>query len=78
MLGLFGTGLQAFHMDDAVVRAKRAMMAAAHRSCLLVNHQRFGRSALHVLADLTEFDAIIKSDVERYGKILRDAGITPQ
>jgi tripartite-type tricarboxylate transporter receptor subunit TctC len=25
-----------------------------------------------------EFDAIIKSDVERYGKILRDAGITPQ
>ena len=57
------SGLQAFHMDDAVVRAKRAMMAAAHRSCLLVNHQRFGRSALHVLADLTEFDAIITDDV---------------
>lgn len=56
------TGLQAFHMDDAVVRAKRAMMAAAGRSCLLVNHQRFGRSALHVLADLTEFDTIITDD----------------
>lgn len=52
-------GLQAFHMDDAAVRAKRAMMAAAERSVLLVNHQRFGRSALHVLADLAEFDAII-------------------
>lgn len=52
-------GLQAFHMDDAVVRTKRAMMTAAARSCLLVNHARFGRSALHVLADLSEFDAII-------------------
>lgn len=52
-------GLQAFHMDDAAVRAKRAMMAGAARSVLLVNHRRFGRPALHVLADLTEFDAII-------------------
>ena len=25
-----------------------------------------------------EFDAIIKSDTERYGKILKDAGINPQ
>lgn len=52
-------GLQAFHMDDAVVRAKRAMIAATERSVLLVNHARFGRSALHLLADLGEFDAII-------------------
>lgn len=55
-------GLQAFHMDEAVGRAKRAMMAAAGRRCLLVNHQRFGRPALHVLADLTEFDTIITDD----------------
>lgn len=55
-------GLQAFHMDDAVVRAKRAMMMAAGRCCLLVNHSRFGRSALHVLADLAEFDTIITDD----------------
>ena len=52
-------GLRAFHMDDNAVRAKRAMMHAAERSVLLVNHARFGRSALHALADLTEFDAII-------------------
>jgi DeoR/GlpR family transcriptional regulator of sugar metabolism len=56
------SGLQAFHMDDAVVRAKRAMMAGAARRCLLVNHSRFGRNALHVLADLTEFDTIISDD----------------
>jgi DeoR/GlpR family transcriptional regulator of sugar metabolism len=52
-------GLQAFHMDEPVVRAKRAMMAAAERRVLLVNHLRFGRSALHVLANLSDFDAII-------------------
>lgn len=52
-------GLQAFHMDDAAMRAKRAMISAAERSVLLVNHHRFGRSALHVLADLAEFSAII-------------------
>lgn len=53
------SGLQAFHMDDAAVRAKRAMINASERSVLLVNHRRFGRSALHLLAELTEFDAII-------------------
>lgn len=52
-------GCRAFHMDDEVVRTKRAMMNAAAQTCLLINHKRFGRSALHVLADLTEFDAII-------------------
>ncbi|WP_240544650.1 DeoR/GlpR family DNA-binding transcription regulator [Paracoccus sp. AK26] len=52
-------GLRAFHMDDAAVRAKRAMIAAADRAVLLVNHARFGRSALHMLADLSDFDAII-------------------
>ncbi|HIC66555.1 MAG: DeoR/GlpR family DNA-binding transcription regulator [Paracoccus sp. (in: a-proteobacteria)] len=53
------SGLRAFHMSDAVVGAKRAMMDAAQRRVLLVNHARFGRSALHELAGLAEFDAII-------------------
>ena len=46
-------------MDDAVVRTKKAMMASARRSCLLVHHQRFERTALHKLANLDEFDLII-------------------
>ena len=57
------SGLHAFHMDDTVVRAKRAMMQAAVRTCLLVNHKRFGRSALHMLAELSSFDAIITDDL---------------
>ena len=53
------SGLYAFHMDETVVRAKRAMMQAAEKSCLLVNRARFGRSALHVLAELTSFSAVL-------------------
>ncbi|PLW76463.1 DeoR/GlpR family DNA-binding transcription regulator [Cohaesibacter celericrescens] len=56
------SGLQAFHMDDNVVRAKVAMMAAASRKCLLVNHSRFDRTALHVLSELENFDCIITDD----------------
>ncbi|WP_102224777.1 DeoR/GlpR family DNA-binding transcription regulator [Acidimangrovimonas sediminis] len=52
-----GTGV--FHMDETVVRAKRAMMAAAARRCLVVNHTRFGHTALYKLADLEEFDHIV-------------------
>ncbi|MBW7056993.1 DeoR/GlpR family DNA-binding transcription regulator [Paracoccus bogoriensis] len=52
-------GLQAFHMDEDAVRTKRAMMRAAGASVLLVNHRRFGRSALHLLADLADFDVIV-------------------
>ncbi len=53
------SGTQAFHTDDNAVRAKRAMMQAAERRVLMVNHQRFGQLALHALADLGDFDAII-------------------
>lgn len=41
------------------MRTRRAMIDAATQSCLLINRKRFGRPALHVLADLTEFDALI-------------------
>lgn len=50
---------QAFHMDDDVVRSKRAMLNAAERSCLMIIHRRFDHVALHVFADLAEFDWII-------------------
>lgn len=52
-------GRLAYHMDDNVVRTKRAMISSASRKCLLVNHQRFGHTALHVMAQLSDFDTII-------------------
>ena len=53
------SGLEVFHMDDAVVRAKRIMIASSTKTYLLVHHSRFARTALHKLADLSDFDAII-------------------
>lgn len=52
-------GVEVFHMDETVVRAKAAMMAHAKTRCLLVNHRRFGQAALYKLADLASFDHII-------------------
>ena len=53
------SGRLAYHMDETVVRTKRAMMASSRQSCLLINNRRFGHTALHVLADLNEFDTVI-------------------
>ncbi|MGO8656736.1 hypothetical protein ACC771_13950, partial [Rhizobium ruizarguesonis] len=39
--------------------ALSVMIASSTRTCLLVNHQRIGHTALHVMADLADFDAII-------------------
>lgn len=53
------SGTSVFHMDENVVHTKRAMINAASSRVLLVNHSRFGQTALHRLADLSEFDHII-------------------
>lgn len=52
-------GGQVFHMDDDITRVKRLMMDGAARSVLLVNHLRFGHTALNLLADVAEFSDII-------------------
>ncbi len=53
------SGTTVFHMDEAVINSKRAMIASGTKTCLLVHHSRFARTALHKLADLSEFDAVI-------------------
>lgn len=53
------SGNQAYHMDSDVVRTKRAMLERAIKSCLMVAESKFNRVALHVLADLEEFDWVI-------------------
>jgi DeoR/GlpR family transcriptional regulator of sugar metabolism len=53
------SGRLAYHMDEVVVRTKRAMMAASRQSCLLINARRLGHTALHVMADLADFDTVI-------------------
>ena len=71
------SGIEVFHMDDSVVRTKRAMMASGTRRCLLVHHGRFDRTALHKLADLEEFEYIItdKAPSEAARRAMESAGL---
>ena len=49
----------AYHMDESVVRTKRAMLAASAHPCLMINGRRMGHTALYRLADLAEFRTIV-------------------
>jgi DeoR/GlpR family transcriptional regulator of sugar metabolism len=71
------SGNQVFHMDADVIRVKKAMLNAAVKTCLLVNHTRFDRVALHVLANLDDFDWVITDQVPEPNvqQQLVDAGI---
>lgn len=54
-------GRVCYHMDHDAVRIKRLMIEAGARAVLMADHAKFGRAALHRLADLTAFDAVITS-----------------
>lgn len=71
------SGTMAFHQDHEFVKIKRLMIEAGTRRYLLVDHQKFGRTALHQIADLRNFDAVITSAPldEEYQRPLNEAGI---
>ncbi|MBD8554861.1 DeoR/GlpR transcriptional regulator [Rhizobium sp. CFBP 8762] len=55
-------GDAAFHQDQEVVQSKRLMIRAARKRYLLVDHLKFGRSALHFLTGLDAFDAVLTGE----------------
>jgi DeoR/GlpR family transcriptional regulator of sugar metabolism len=59
------------------VQIKRQMVKSASRKYLLVDHGKFGRSALHFLTGLEAFDAVLTgSEVsEENTAALGDAGV---
>lgn len=52
----------AYQPDQDMAIAKRAMIAAAARRILLVDHTKFGRVALHRLAPLSDFHLVVTDD----------------
>lgn len=67
----------AYHQFCETVDTKSAMIRAASRSLLLVDHTKFTRRALHALAPLTAFDEVIvdAATPEEVRRDLRDRGV---
>ena len=52
----------AYHQFLETIETKRAMLDASNRKVLLADHSKFQRQALHALAPLKDFDAVIVDD----------------
>ncbi|SDM67260.1 DeoR/GlpR family DNA-binding transcription regulator [Allokutzneria albata] len=51
-----------YHQSQETVQVKRALLAAASRKVLLVDHTKFTRQGLYTLAPLTDFDLVLVDD----------------
>lgn len=49
----------AYHPNQQVVRVKKAMLAHSNRQFLLVDHTKFGKTALHEVAPLHTFERVL-------------------
>jgi DeoR/GlpR family transcriptional regulator of sugar metabolism len=52
----------AYHQEQEIVAIKRAMLRAAAKRILLIDHAKLGKTALHHLAPLADFDLIVVDD----------------
>jgi len=68
----------ACHQEQEIVLVKRAMLAAARTRVLLVDAAKLGRTALHRLAPLADFDLVLTDDQASADQVsaLREHGAT--
>jgi DeoR/GlpR family transcriptional regulator of sugar metabolism len=65
------SGGYAYHQEQEIVLVKRAMMRAAERSVLMVDHTKFDRAALHRVAPLRDFGVVL-TDAQASPEALRE------
>jgi DeoR/GlpR family transcriptional regulator of sugar metabolism len=67
----------AYHQEQEIVAVKRAMLRAATKSILLIDHFKLGKTALHQLALLSDFDLVVVDDgIDAAGRrVLEDAKV---
>lgn len=73
-------GLSMFTQDEAVLRAKQAMIEIARKRILLVDESKFHFSALNHVADLSVFDVVLISGTVEPSiiQLMRDGGVKLQ
>ncbi|MGY0491122.1 DeoR/GlpR family DNA-binding transcription regulator [Streptomyces sp. WG-D5] len=69
-----------YHQSQEAILVKRALLEAAQRRILLVDHTKFRKRALHRVAPLSDFDLVIVDDriPEPELEHLRDEGVSVQ
>ena len=67
-----------YHQDQRVVMTKRAMINAAQRRVLLMDHTKFGQGALYRLGGINEFTHVVVDDrvEDAVVRRMREEGVT--